>query len=165
MSNWIGTTTEPIAIGQAATPADIEVVRGLYTEYAAAIGFKPCFLGFDEELAALPGACVPPDGALLLARTTGEPVGCVAVKPLGNGVAELRRLFVRSKWRGRGLGRALAAAAIEAARRCGHTIVRLETVPGRMAEADALYRSLGFHPIPRYDKADAAIACYEMTLG
>ncbi len=153
-----------IAIRQAATPADIEAVRVLYMEYAAAMGFRLCFQGFDRELAALPGICVPPAGTLLLARVGGEPAGCVAVKPLDGGAAELRRLFVRSRWRRRGLGRALAAAAIEAARRAGHAVVRLETVPDRMAEAETLYRSLGFGPAPRYAKTDPAIASYVMRL-
>lgn len=128
-------------------PEWVPVVRGLFEEYAAQLGVDLCFQGFAEELAGLPGAYAPPQGGVWLARADGAIAGCVALRPLEAGIAELKRLYVRGACRGRGLGRKLTGAALAFARRAGYRAVRLDTLPG-MREAQALYRSLGFRPIP-----------------
>src|SRR3954452_13311092 len=95
--------------------AGLEEVRALLGEYWTSFGFTPCFQGFDEELAALPGAYAPPRGILLLAPG----MGCVAVRPLPGGMAEMKRLYVRPQARGTGLGRRLAQAALAHGRELG----------------------------------------------
>src|SRR5262245_44184709 len=65
---------------------------------------------YDREIEGLPGAYVPPDGALLLCWDTGLAVGCVAFKRLDEHSCEMKRMFVPAMARGRGAGRALAAA-------------------------------------------------------
>ena len=124
----------------------LDEVRALFVEYARGLGFSLCFQGFDEELATLPGMYAPPRGRLLL-----EPgLGCVGLHPLDGRCVELKRLYVRPAARGTGLGRRLAAAAIDAARDLGYERLRLDTVPATMGAAVALYRSLGFAEIAPY---------------
>ena len=135
---------------RAATAADIASVRALFGEYQSGLGVSLCFQGFDAELAGLPGDYVPPRGGLWIAEEAEGPAGCVALRPLDSGAAELKRLFVRDAFRGRGLGRMLALRAIGFAREAGYPEVRLDTLP-RMAEAQALYAALGFRDIAPYN--------------
>jgi GNAT superfamily N-acetyltransferase len=129
----------------------LEQVRGLLREYAAGLGFDLCFQGFDAELAALPGKYAPPGGCLLLATLEdGAPGGCVGLRRLRDDVAEMKRLYVRPAARGRGLGKRLAEAVIEEARRLGYRAMWLDTVPSVMGEATGLYQALGFRPVPAY---------------
>ena len=125
-------------------------VRVLYREYAASLGFDLCFQNFEQELADLPGQYAPPTGSLLLATVGDEPVGCVALKKLADGVCELKRLFVRPQHRGTGLGRTLAERIIREARSLGYQAIRLDTIPSVMGAAVGMYRSLGCRDIPAY---------------
>jgi putative acetyltransferase len=130
-------------------PDEVEIVRGLFVEYATALGLDLGFQGFPEELATLPGAYAAPRGVLLLAWVDGVPAGCVGLRPLDADTCELKRLFIRPAYRGRGLARQLSTAALAEARNRGYTRIRLDTLP-TMVEAQALYRALGFHEIEPY---------------
>ena len=106
---------------------------------------------FEEELASLPGKYAPPDGTLLLASLDGRPVGCVALRRIDAGTCEMKRMFVPPEMHGHGIGRALGNAVIDEARRLGFSSMVLDTSI-RQAEAQALYRKLGFLPTaPYYD--------------
>lgn len=145
--------------------ADLERVRALFTEYAGTLGFDLSFQDFDRELADLPGAYGPPGGCILIASGEDEDAGCVALRPLAVDTCEMKRLYVRPTHRGSGLGRELAERVIEEARKRGYRIMRLDTVPA-MGEAIALYRSLGFRPIPPYRENPVPGAMYfELELG
>jgi ribosomal protein S18 acetylase RimI-like enzyme len=140
------------AIRSAGSPADVATARALFREYADSLGVDLCFQDLETELATLPGAYHPPHGALLLAARDGEEdaVGCVALRPLEPpAIAELKRLYVRPKARGLGLGAALTEAALERARAAGYAHIRLDTLP-TMTAAQALYRRLGFREIAPY---------------
>lgn len=137
-------------IEQAVSPQEIATARELFAEYQRAIGVDLCFQGFQAEVAGLPGAYAPPRGRLLIAWVDGVPAGCGALRPLEGNAAELKRMWVRPDFRGRGLGRAAAEALLEAARAAGYARVRLDTLPA-MTEAQALYRSLGFRVVPPYN--------------
>jgi ribosomal protein S18 acetylase RimI-like enzyme len=136
-------------LADASAPPLLEVARELFREYQRAIGVDLCFQSFERELAELPGAYAPPAGRLLVARADGTPAGCGALRPIAEGVGELKRMWVRPAFRGRGLGRRIAEALLEAADAGGYRTVRLDTLQS-MKEARALYVSLGFREIPAY---------------
>jgi ribosomal protein S18 acetylase RimI-like enzyme len=130
-------------------PEQLPTVRELFTEYAAAIDVSLCFQDFDQELADLPGKYAPPDGRLFIALDGKKIAGCVAMRKIGEGVCEMKRLYVRPQFRGHGHGRALAVAVIDSARQIGYARMRLDTLSS-MKEAIQLYRSLGFRNIEPY---------------
>ena len=134
---------------QAVAPRLVAQARALFVEYAASTGIDLCFQNFDAELTGLPGEYAPPKGRLLLAAEDVAAVGCVALRPLDDLVCEMKRLYVRPPYRGRGLGRTLAAAVVHEARGIGYQAMRLDTL-ATMTEAITLYRSLGFQTIAPY---------------
>jgi len=93
----------------------IDLARALFHEYAAWLEIDLCFQNFEKELAGLPGDYAPPEGRLLLAFENGQLAGCVALRKIGNRVCEMKRLFVRSEFRGQGLGRQLVGAITQEA--------------------------------------------------
>ncbi|HEU4836841.1 MAG TPA: GNAT family N-acetyltransferase [Pyrinomonadaceae bacterium] len=137
-------------IFQANNHDDIEQARALFNEYATGLGISLCFQNFDHELNNLPGDYAPPDGRLLLAKIDDQIAGCIAMRKIAPGTCEMKRLFVRPAYRSTGLGRVLVNTIIDEARKLGYTHMRLDTLPGRMDKAIALYRSIGFVDIEPY---------------
>ncbi len=138
-----------VRIDAAAGDADMAIVRELFREYEASIGTCLCFQDFDAELANLPGKYVPPEGDLLLARDGDAVAACVGFWKRADGVAEMKRLYVRPRWQGSGLGRRLAEQVVAAARGRGYAALCLDTLPS-MAAAQGLYRSMGFRETSPY---------------
>src|SRR6266436_6297932 len=135
---------------QAHSANDISHARELFKEYEAWLEVDLCFQSFEKELAELPGKYAPPDGGLLLAVDDGKVAGCAALRKIGDGICEIKRLFLRSEFRGHGLGRKLAEEIIREAKQIGYERMRLDTLPPKMNDAIALYRSLGFKQIESY---------------
>jgi GNAT superfamily N-acetyltransferase len=153
------------SIRPAVTPRDWDTARALFRAYEQEIDAACCFEGFEKELAELDRRYSVPEGRLLLLEDGGEPAGCGGFRVLEPGVAEGRRLWLRHSARGKGLGGALVLALLDEARGAGIRTFRLETLPGKMSAAAALYRRLGFREIPPYVKRPAAGALYlELTL-
>ena len=129
-----------VAAGDDATLAE---ARSLFREYQRALGVDLCFQGFDAELAA------PPRGRLYVGRVAGEAACCIALRAHDTTTAEMKRLFVRPAFRGRGFGQRLAEAVIADARAIGYAAIVLDTLPD-MASAQAMYVALGFRDIAAY---------------
>ena len=144
----------------AQSPEQIATIRELFLEYAQSLGFSLCFQGFDKELAELPRDYAPPEGRLLLADFGGEVAGCVALHKIDDAVCEMKRLYVRPQFRGKGLGKALAEHIIHEAREIGYKKLRLDTVEPMMRTAVAMYRQLGFQEIAPYRPNPIAGALY-----
>lgn len=132
-----------------ASSEQMDIVRELFREYEAFLNVDLCFQGFEAELAALPGDYAPPSGALLIALVDGVPAGCVAVRPIEDGICEMKRLFVRPQFRGLGLGRTLARTVIQESRGIGYTRMRLDTLDF-LNSAIHIYKSFGFREIESY---------------
>ena len=123
--------------------------RAYAAEHAATITEALCFQGFETEVGGLPGRYAPPSGCLLLAMEGDRAAGCVAMRDLGGGTCEMKRLYVAPEFRGRGVGRLLVEELIRRAERAGHHRMVLDTMP-EMTGALALYRQQGFVETTRY---------------
>ena len=139
-----------IKIITAATPEHIRTVRLLFMEYQNWLNFSLCFQGFDKELAELPGKYAPPKGRIYIASVADTIAGCIALRPMDEeGICEMKRLFVRDEFRGKGIGKMLAERIIADAQQIGYRTMRLDTLQ-RMETARILYAQLGFKIIPAY---------------
>jgi len=139
-----------LSIVQAQNPGQISEVHALFLEYANSLGFSLCFQNFDQELANLPGDYAPPCGRLMLAQLDGQAAGCVALHKLDGEICEMKRLYVRPKFRGQGAGQALINAVLSEARTIGYRRMRLDTVEPVMKDAVRMYRAMGFREIAPY---------------
>ena len=132
---------------------DIGPARELLREYARSLAVDLCFQNFEAELATLPGEYAPPSGRFLLAYVDGALAGCGGFRALADcdyaNACEMKRLFVRPAFRRFGLGRTLAQALLDEARRAGYSAMLLDTL-NDMESARELYASLGFAEIPPY---------------
>ena len=150
---------------QARSAGDIAHARELFREYEAWLEVDLCFQSFEKELAELPGKYAPPDGRLLLAMYNEQLAGCAALRKIDHGICEIKRLFLRPQFRAKGLGRQLAEAIIREAGQIGYERMRLDTLPPKMDDAIALYRSLGFKEIgPYYDNPVPGAKFMELDL-
>ena len=149
-SSSVSSVVKALVFSQAESPKQIAQARELFLEYAQSLGFSLCFQNFDKELANLPGDYAPPDGRLLLAEHETQLAGCVALHKLAPGICEMKRLYLRPQFRGKGLGRVLTDHIIAEARQIGYHRMRLDTVEPVMKDAVAMYRKLGFQEIAPY---------------
>jgi GNAT superfamily N-acetyltransferase len=127
----------------ATTPEHLAQIRDLFTEYVDSLGFQLDFQDYQKEFDELPGEYTPPHGRLILALEGHTAVGCIALRKLDEKTCEMKRMYVRPEYRGKGIGRRLAEILIDEARGIGYMIMKLDTI-ATMKAAIALYRSMGF---------------------
>jgi ribosomal protein S18 acetylase RimI-like enzyme len=160
----VGTIPASPTVLHATSPEHLKDARRLFQEYASTLGVDLCFQDFERELEELPGEYSEPNGCILLAFLDSELAGCVALRPFSPGICEMKRMYVRPMFRGKGIGRTLAQAVITEARDRGYGKMRLDSLP-TMKEAQSLYRSLGFREIGPYRPNPIQGAVYmELTL-
>ena len=145
--------TPEITLRAPSTAAELDAAREIFSEYARGLDVDLCFQSFDAELAGLPGDYAAPTGHLLLAYVGGELAGCGAMRAASEAdyanACEMKRLYVRPGFRGFGLGRVMAEALLDEARRAGYSAMLLDTLDDMEAARD-LYTTLGFVEIPPY---------------
>lgn len=95
----------------------------------------------------------PPHGRLLLAIEGGRAVGIACMRRIREDMGEIKRMYVRPQYRGKGIGRALLDALLKEARKIGYPTVRLDSTQF-MEAAHSLYRSAGFHEIEPYTESE-----------
>ncbi|MEP6731977.1 MAG: GNAT family N-acetyltransferase [bacterium] len=143
---------------------DVEQVRRLVMAHGNARSNVPGVENVYADAAQLPGPYVPPRGGLWLAVSNDVGLGCVALRPHTESVAEVKRMFVDAEWRGKGVARALLTTLIDGARARGYTTLRLGTLRDMYA-AQSLYDSVGFVPIERYRQNELTnTVFYELSL-
>lgn len=143
--------TDDIIIITASTKAEVAAIRALLIEYQRHIALDLDFQDFGAEIANLAVAYAPPQGRLYLAKAGGEYVGCVAFRPMEEGVCELKRLYVKPAYLNRGIGSALFQQAMKDAKEQGYHTMRLDTLK-RFETAGELYRRFGFYEIAPFNR-------------
>ena len=138
-----------ITIVKAGIEIEYAAAKELITAYQRWLGIDLEFQGFTEELETLPVIYGPPDGAMLLAQVNGAWVGCVGLRRLPDGTAEMKRMFVLPEYQGQGIGWKLTQAFIVVARDLHYSAIRLDTLP-RLDRATRLYDRAGFIRIESY---------------
>ncbi len=146
------------------TEQQLKIAAELFREYQTFLDVDLCFQGFEQELATLPGKYSEPGGAIYLAQNNDQTVGCVAVRPIKDDICEMKRLYVRDKFRGFSAGRLLAERVISKAKQLGYKRMQLDTLK-RLESAVALYKKLGFVEIhPYYENPLDEVVYWELDL-
>jgi GNAT superfamily N-acetyltransferase len=149
-----------LQVVQARTETELQQVKILFYELVefystgidaglANLNDSPAMTGYADELETLPGIYSLPDGRLLLAYYDANIAGCVALKKFADGVCELKRLWVRPSFRGKGIGKVLVESLINEARGAGYNAMILET-EFTLKSARAIYEELGFEKTKPY---------------
>lgn len=133
----------------ATTPGEFEAGKKLFEEYAVSLNVDLSFQGFANELETIDAQYGNPTGALLLAVDSNAFVGCAGIRRLDDETAELKRMYVKNKYRGYHIGVMLLQRSIQTAKEIGYKRLRLDTLAS-MAKARQLYSAFGFYEIPQY---------------
>ncbi|MED4582379.1 GNAT family N-acetyltransferase [Brevibacillus choshinensis] len=128
---------------------ELKEVKKLFLEYAHSLDIDLSFQDFDAEFKALPGKYGPPDGVLLVAVVDGQAAGCIALRKIGEGICEMKRLYVRDAYRGFRIGKSLITMIIKKASELKYEYMRLDTL-STMTKAQEIYHSVGFYEIEPY---------------
>jgi putative acetyltransferase len=142
-------------IVEARSEGEIAAVRELFEEYWRSFGFTPCFQGFSEEVANLPGSYAP----LGLLLVEDQAAGCVALRRFDETRGEFKRLYVRPQYRGQRLGHVLMDWVIAKARGLGYREMAADTMP-QMETALAMYDRAGFERTGPYGEKPTPGAVY-----
>ena len=145
---------------------DVRDLRLMIKKYLSALPFAIDYQSPDKELDDL-GAVYgeAAGGALFVARVNDEYAGCVALKDIGDGRCEMKRLFVREKYRGYKLGKKLTAAVVARAKEMGYKEMFLDTHREAQKLAIIMYKKMGFVECPDYHPNPGKLLCLRLDLG
>ncbi len=129
--------------------SDVQETKELIKEYLKWIDNDLSFQQVDEELAGFPKKYEEPDGSFFIAKDGKNVIGCIGLKKIQSGICEMKRLFVKDEYKGRGLGKELIKTLIEEAKKKGYSKMRLDTL-SKMKSAQRLYKEFGFYEIEQY---------------
>ena len=144
----------------------LEEIRELFSEYTdMLLELDPVFGAYlalqryDEELQHPELKYALPYGRLLIARFDGALAGCIALRRLDERRCEMKRLYVRDSFRGRGIARALVSTLLSEASAQGYSLMLLDTLPA-LSSALSLYGSMGFVPVDKYNDSPLDYTIY-----
>jgi GNAT superfamily N-acetyltransferase len=154
--------TDEIVIGDAGPDIDAaaRLLRAMEDEVSELYWDRA---GSIHDISASLAEMQAPDGAFLLVRVLGEPIGCGGIKRLDSETCEIKRMYLDPGWRGLGLSRLLLEALEERARGLGYTRARLDT-GDRQPSARRLYEGAGYRSIPDYNANPLARLWFEREL-
>lgn len=167
-----------IRIAQVEGEDQIEQLRALLSDYVAflrdlqkdtiPLSTPRGLQNVNEELATLPGIFVPPKGYFLVALNEAQVIGCIALQPISEGVGELKRMYVKSAYRGQQVGWRLLETLVSAARDAGYRRIFLDS-HFTMHKAHSLYQQVGFKvvapPADTPEPLKATVIFMELNLG
>ncbi len=143
-----------------------EEVRALFSEYTDMLiandaEFKKYLdiQNYDEEIAHLKSKYGLPDGRLYILFADGKSAGCIGLRKIDHQICEIKRLYIRSEWRGKKLGETLVEKIITEARKIGYSYMVLDTLPF-LQNAIRLYKKLGFYEIESYNDSPLDTSIY-----
>lgn len=128
---------------------DFQKCKAIINEYLEILGIDLAYMNLTDEFETMEKKYAANEGVLILALDGGEAIGCVGVRKIEPGIAELKRLYVRDSHRGLKVGVTLIEKALENARSPGYKKIRLDVIPS-LLKAKELYHSFGFYEIPPY---------------
>ncbi len=121
----------------------------LFKEYAEWLAIDLSFQHFEEELQQLKEMYSAPAGGIILCKEENNFIGCVAIRKITNEAGELKRMYVQPNHQHKGVGKMLLLKAIELAKQCNYSLLRLDTL-NYMTPAMNLYKQNGFYEIAPY---------------
>lgn len=139
--------------------SSLEDVKTLFQEYTSSLGLDLSYQNYAQEYAGLPGKYAGPDGRLYIAYVDGIAAGCIGLRKLDPQRAEMKRLYVRTQFRGLQIGRMLAEQVIQDAKAIGYRSILLDTL-FTMESARGLYLRLGFIETAPYYQTPVKDTCF-----
>ena len=146
---WLFRMGKYIRYHLAQTNDDFEKCKAIIVEYLEILAIDLNYMDLPDEFATMDKKYGANEGALILALDGNEAIGCVGVRKIEPGIAELKRLYVRDSHRGLKVGVTLLEKALEISRNFGYRKIRLDVIP-TLHKAKQLYQSFGFYEIPPY---------------
>ncbi len=148
-----------ITFKKAVSEEDFEMGKVLFQNYAEGLGIDLAFQDFAGELEDIATQYGEPEGVLfLIFSKEKEAIGCFGVRKFSAGICELKRMYLKDRFRGQGIGKRMMEEALSAATQLGYTKIRLDSIE-QMQPAIALYKQFGFYEVEpyRYNPVEGAI--------